>query len=112
MKQNFQPGDYVIYRKSKHSTQPGPRATNVQPSRRGDTYVYNVDKFWIVEEVQEDGTIIASTRRGKRNAIKPDDPSLKRANLLERILYRSRFAALDEVEVSVPAQKVEEFAAH
>lgn len=98
MRQHFQPGDYVIYRKSKHSTQPGPRATNVQPSRRGDTYIYNVDKFWIVEEVQDDGTVVASTRRGKRNIIKPDDPSLKRANLLERFLYRSRFAALDEVE--------------
>ena len=34
-----------------HDGSSGP--AEVQPSRRGDTYIYNVDKFWIVEEVQE-----------------------------------------------------------
>lgn len=94
MKQNLQPGDFVIYRKSKQSTQPGPRAANVQPARNGDNYSYTVDKFWIVEEVMEDGTVIAATRRGKKNEIRSDDPLLKRANLLERFLYRSRFASI------------------
>lgn len=94
MNQNLQPGDFVIYRKSKQSTLPGPRASNVQPARNGDNYSYTVDKFWIVEEVMEDGTVIAATRRGKKNEIRSDDPLLKRANLIERFLYRSRFASI------------------
>jgi hypothetical protein len=94
MRQSFTPGDLVIYRKTKHSTHPGPRAANVHPAPNGDTYSYTVDKFWIVEAVDEDGTIVAATRRGKRNRLKSDDPMLKRANIFQHILYRSRFAQL------------------
>jgi len=91
---SFQPGDLVVYHKTKHSTQPGPRASDVQPARHGDTYSYTVDKFWIVRDVLEDGTVIAETRRGKRHHIKPTDPMLKRVNLLQRLMYRSRFSEL------------------
>lgn len=94
MRQQFTPGDLVIYRKTKHSTHPGPRAENVQPARHGDTYAYTVDKFWVVEEVADDGTIVAATRRGKRNRLKQDDPMLKRANIFQHLLYRDRFAQL------------------
>ncbi len=91
---NFHPGDLVVYHKTKHSSHPGPRAVDVQPARHGETYSYIVDKFWIVREVLNDGTIIAETRRGKQHHIKPDDPSLKRASLLQRLLYRNRFSEL------------------
>ncbi|MEZ6060234.1 MAG: hypothetical protein R3C19_07735 [Planctomycetaceae bacterium] len=91
---HFQPGDLVIYHKTKHSTTPGPRASDVQPARNGDTYSYTVDKFWIVRDVLSDGTVIAETRRGKRHHIKPGDPLLKRASFLQRLMYRSRFSAL------------------
>lgn len=95
MKQSFRPGDFVIYRKSKFSTHPGPGAVNVHPAAHGDTYSYVVDKYWIVERVLEDGTVVAMTRRGKKNHVSPDDPMLKRANLLERFFFRDRFSALD-----------------
>lgn len=95
MKTAFRPGDLVVYRKTKHSTQPGPRAENIQPAANGDTYSYTVDKFWMVDDVLEDGTIVATTRRGKKNFLQPDNPMLKRANLIQRILYRARFAGLE-----------------
>ena len=99
VKTSFTPGDFVIYRKTKHSRQPGPRAENIHPSPNGDTYSYTVDKFWIVQEVQEDGTIIAATRRGKQVTLRSDDPMLHRANWFQRLLYRARFSLL-----SLPGQ--------
>ncbi len=104
MKTSFRPGDLVIYRKTKHSTHPGPRADNVYPAVRGETYAYTVDKFWIVEEIQDDGTVVAVTRRGKKNFIRSDDPMLRRANLLQKLLYRSRFAQLPET--ATPQQEM------
>lgn len=100
----IQPGDFVIYRKSKQSTLPSPRAENVHPAPNGDNYSYTIDKFWIVEEVRDDGTVVAATRRGKKNEIRSDDPLLKRANLIERFLYRSRFASILEGRRSVAAE--------
>ena len=94
-KSNFQPGDMVIYRKTKHSRQPGPRAENIQPAVHGETYAYTVDKYWLVDEVLSDGRIIATTRRGKRNTLRADDPMLQRANWLQRLWYRSRFPAVE-----------------
>ncbi|MEP3477632.1 MAG: hypothetical protein ABJZ55_00140 [Fuerstiella sp.] len=99
MQQKFQPGDMIIYRKTKHGVHPGPRASNVHPSANGDTYNYTVDKFWIVEEVTEDGTLIAKTRRGKLNYLKANDLNLQKANFLQRLWHRSRFSAL-----TLPAQ--------
>ena len=69
MKRTFQPGDLVVYRKSKVSTHPGPRAANIHPAPNGDSYSYTVDKYWIVETVLDDGTIVASTRAGKKNEL-------------------------------------------
>lgn len=39
-------GDLVVYRKSKRSTAPGPRAKNIQPATHGEEYGYSVDKYW------------------------------------------------------------------
>jgi hypothetical protein len=36
MRNGMQSGDWVIYRKTKFSTHPGPRAQNVLPAERGD----------------------------------------------------------------------------
>lgn len=100
MKASFQPGDLVIYRKTKHSTHPGPRASNVHPAPHGETYSYTIDKFWLIEEVRDDGTLVATTRRGKKNTLRSDDPMLRRANWLEKLLHRSRFAPLKENPVA------------
>ena len=50
-------GTPVIFRKTKCSTHPGPRARGVHPSRQGDMYNYVVDKLWIVAETLDDETV-------------------------------------------------------
>lgn len=99
MSSQLRPGDYVIYRKTKHSNHPGPRAENIHPARNGDSYSYTVDKYWVVDEVLDDGTIVVTTRRGKRNYIRPDDPMLLRANWFQKLLYRNRFPAPVEPQI-------------
>lgn len=92
----FAPGDWVIYRKTKHSVHPGPRASNVAPARFGDGYSYTVDKFWVVQEVRPDGTVLLQTRRGKQHTVRADDPCLRKAGFFQRWIYRSRFEAVSE----------------
>lgn len=99
MNSDIRPGDFVIYRKTKHSNLPGPRAENIQPARNGDTYAYTVDKYWLVQAVLDDGTIVATTRRGKTNLLKSDDPMLHRANWFQKLIYRSRFPMPDQIRV-------------
>jgi hypothetical protein len=82
----------VIYRKSKQSPIPGPRARQVSPSSRGETYSYLVDKFWIVAEVVDEAHLRLRTRRGKEHVIAADDRSLRRIRFWERWLYHQRFA--------------------
>jgi hypothetical protein len=89
-------GDWMIYRKTKFSTHPGPRAQNVLPAENGDEYAYTVDKFWIVAEVRPDGSLLLKTRRGKEHVVRPNDPSLRKANWWERWRYRSRFDGIAE----------------
>lgn len=102
MAKGFRPGDYVIYRKTKFSRRPGPRAIEVEPANNGDSYTYSVDKFWIVQRLTEDGEVILRTRSGKTHSVRKDDPLLRKANLLERWRYRDRFesAAAQEADES------------
>ena len=88
---SYQVGDWVIYRKSKQSPIPGPRAQQVSPSPRGDVYSYVVDKFWIVTEVLGENHLKLRTRRGKEHLISADDRNLRPVRFWERWLYRRRF---------------------
>lgn len=90
----IQTGDWVIYRKTKFSSRPGPRAQNVLPARHGDAYAYTVDKFWIVSEVRRDGSLLLKTRRGKQHVVPSDDWNLRKANWWERWRFRNRFEAI------------------
>lgn len=90
----FQPGDWVIYRKTKHSRLPGPRAENVIAAPHGDDYTYTVDKFWVVDTINRDGTLLLRTRRGKEHTVDAGDPNLRRANWWERWRYRDRFVSI------------------
>ena len=90
----YRPGDWVIYRKTKYSTHPGPRAQNVSPARGGDKYAYTVDKFWVISQVLEDGRLVLQTRRGKEHIFDADDHDLHPARWWERWLYRRRFSAV------------------
>lgn len=91
------PGDPIIFRASKHGTRPGPRAEDIHPTAHGDDYSYQVDKFWVVQEAQEDGNLVLRTRRGKTRTVHVESPQLRKPSLLERWLYRDRFPDLDEL---------------
>jgi hypothetical protein len=102
----FTTGDWVIYRKLKHSASPGPRAHNISPSSHGELYNYFVDKFWIVQSVLPDGRLLLQTRTGKTHVINASDPHLRRARWWERWLYNSRFQEI-EATVSGAGDRVE-----
>jgi hypothetical protein len=89
----FKPGDWVLYRKPKHSVIPGPRARDIAAASNGDEYSYVVTKFWTVEEVLADGRLKLRTRRGKTHLINPSDTNLKRIAWWKRWFYKSRFRA-------------------
>ena len=91
----FAMGDWVLYRKSKLSVSPGPRAKAISPASKGDTYSYFVDKFWVVQELLTDGRLRVRTRRGKCHLLEGSDPSLRRANFWERWIYRDRFRKVE-----------------
>jgi cyanate lyase len=90
----YAPGDPIIYRLTKRSTLPGPRARDVYAEPSGDGYTYDVEKFWVVSERLPDGKLVVRTRRGKVRTVANDDPNLRRARWWERLLYSSRFPRL------------------
>jgi len=92
----LQAGDRIVYLKQKVSTHPGPRARDIHPSEHGDTYSYLVNKFWVVEDVLRDGRIVVRTRTRKQHYLKPDDPNLRKASLIEQLRFRARFPELLE----------------
>lgn len=91
MKKRLRPGDAVIYTVQKQGPHPGPRAKEVDATPHGEFYVYQVDKFWTVQDVTEDGRVVLRTRKGKTHLVDADDPRLRKAHWWERWLFRSRF---------------------
>ncbi len=87
---SFRPNDWVVYTREKHSLSPGPRAKNISPSPRGESYSYEVDKYWVVRQVQ-DGVLVLETRRGKQHSLPANDSRLRIANLWERLFFANRF---------------------
>ena len=96
MKNDYKPGDPVIFRVTKQSTDPGPRAVDVHPAQSGETYSYQVDKFWTVAEVAN-GQLQLVTRRGKQRSVPRDDLRLRHASWWERWIYGNRFPKLSQV---------------
>ncbi|MCA9139953.1 MAG: hypothetical protein KDB00_24440 [Planctomycetales bacterium] len=95
MQANWKSGDWAVYRKSKSGATPGRRAAQVVASTKGETYRYVVDKFWVVDEVLSDGKLRLVTAKGKVHTISADDPNLRRPGLLQRFLWRERFATVE-----------------
>jgi hypothetical protein len=95
MARMFRPGDPVIYRATKHSAHPGPRAQEVTAETYGEGYSYVVDKFWVVAETRPDGQVVLKTRRGKTHRLSADDPRLRPARWWERLWFRDRFPSLE-----------------
>ncbi len=87
----YKVGDFVIFRMSKCTSHPGPRAREVFPAPHGELYTYDVDKFWVVVDTTAEDEVVLQTRRGKQHRVKVDAPRLRRASWWERLLYRGRF---------------------
>jgi hypothetical protein len=90
----LEPGDMLIYRKPKVSPRPGPRARNVHAAEHGEDYYYEVDKYWTVSDVLDDGRLVAVTRTGKRLFLTPKDERLRKAGWLERVRFGRRFPSV------------------
>lgn len=97
MSKAYIPGDPVIFRVTKQSTDPGPRAVDIHPAPSGETYSYQVDKFWTVKEIRQDGTLNLITRRGKERTVSKDDLRLRHARWWERWIYRQKFPKLSQI---------------
>ena len=97
----YNPGEPIIYRLTKQSPRPGPRAENVSPSAHGDNYTYTVDKFWVVVERLGSGRILARTRGGKERILNEADPNLRHARRWERWLFKHRFPSHPDPEPGV-----------
>lgn len=100
----FQIGDSVIYQMTKQSSHPTLRATAVAPAPHGEGYCYVVEKFWVVREIRDDGSLLVQTRRGKTHVIAANDPRLKRASWWDRWVHRDRFPQLDDLSAQ-PREK-------
>jgi len=90
MPKGFRPNQPVVYVAVKRSVHPGPRAHDIIPESQGEGYVYQVDKFWLVEEVNGH-TLKLRTRTGKTHEVDAGDPSVRPASWWERFIYRDRF---------------------
>jgi hypothetical protein len=90
----FRPGAPIVYRVVETSTRPGPEARDIHPAERGELYYYLINKYWRVEEVRQDGWIVALTPLMEHHYLRRDDPNLRKANLLERLRYAARFPYL------------------
>jgi hypothetical protein len=90
----FRPGVPIVYRVQETSTCPSPDALDVYPSEHGESYDYLANKYWRVEKVLEDGSIVALTPFMEHEYLKRNDPNLRKASLIERLRYGARFPSL------------------
>jgi hypothetical protein len=91
----FRAGAPIVYRMVETSTCPASEARDIHPAERGELYYYLINKYWRVEEVRQDGWIVALTPLMEHHYLRRDDPNLRKANLLERLRYAARFPYLD-----------------
>jgi hypothetical protein len=101
----FKPGDRIVYRLSKHSSHPTPRAVELRPEPNGEFYTYEVIKYWTVANVRPDGKLVVVTRRGKQRTVDRHDPALRRARWWERVLFSSRFPEWPSRPDNAPKQR-------
>jgi hypothetical protein len=90
----FHTGAPIVYRVVETSTCPGPEARDIHPAERGELYYYLTHKYWRVEEVRQDGWIVALTPLMEHYYLRREDPNLRKANLFERLRYAARFPYL------------------
>jgi hypothetical protein len=87
----FRIGAPVVYRQEEVATCPASNAYDVHPAERGEYYYYSIINYLRVAEILGDGRIIAVARNNERLCFWPDDSSLRKARLIERLIYHLRF---------------------
>ena len=80
----------VVYLKQEVATRPAADACDVHPAERGEYYYYTVINYLRVTEAMADGRITAVACNNKRLCFRPNDSSLRKARLTERLIYRPR----------------------
>lgn len=91
MARRFTVGELVVYRRTEIGSQPAPNARHIAPAPSGEGYSYCVDKFWQVQAINADGTLLVKTRSGGNHTVRADDPNLRKANFFERLLIARSF---------------------
>jgi hypothetical protein len=91
VKPAFSIGTPVVYRREEASTCPAADARDIRPAERGEYYYYSIINYLRVTEVLVDGRIIAVARNNERLCFWPNDSSLHKARLFERLIHRPRF---------------------
>lgn len=86
----FRSGDCVIFRKERRDTHLDLGARDVRPEPRGEGYLFVVDEFWRVSELQA-GQLLLLAQRGKTRLAEANDPHLHIASWWEHLIYRRRF---------------------
>ena len=87
----FTVGAPVVYCQEEVASCPTSDARDIRPSERGEYYYYSILNYLRVTEVLGDGRIIAVARNHERLCFWPNDSSLRKARLTERLFHRLRF---------------------
>lgn len=105
MESRFKVNDWVICTREKYGLSPGKRAKNISPAPHGDLYSYEVDKYWIVREVN-DQNLVLETRTGKQHVVSLNDRRIRVASWWERWLYRNRFPAKNPANTTPTSRSI------
>ena len=103
MATRYHPGDRVVFTRDKYTSAPSPRAKNLVATPNGESYQYQVDKYWVVIEVRTGGELLVATRRGKTHVVQADNPQLRKASWWERFFKGKRFPHLSASGVPLTA---------
>lgn len=102
MHTNYQVGDRVVYTRDKYTCRPSAGVKGLSAERKGESYRYQVLKYWVVCGVHAGGRIEVCTRRGHLHTVLAADERLRHATLLERIFKRRYFPTSEQLPVTSP----------
>ena len=87
----FSVGAPIVYLREEVTNCPASDARDIRPSERGEYYYCSILNYLRVTEVLGDGRIIAVARNHERLCFWPNDSSLRKARLAERLFHPLRF---------------------
>jgi len=89
----YQIGAPIVYQHEEVTNSPIAGVRDLRPSEHGEYYYYSILDYLRVIEVLRDGRIVAVARDRQRLCFWPDNSSLRKANLTERLFHSLRFPA-------------------